>query len=343
MGQGRTEQPPSPGDRPSALQPGRARLIALVRSAAVATPMAAGAGTGHLGPGLACSFGAYLTLAAFSSLTSRPPLTDLLSGGVLLSLAAAAGAAAADEAAAVVAGAALVATLQGLLDVAGGPLRMAAAMSALAFLLAGVNLAQGVPWWVYAGQFAAGTLWQALVVTATGRRFTGPGPLTSLRRTCQRLRSGAPFAATLAFTGALATGTAWQIPLSHAVWLASSALRVAKPAAQATHARAKARVLGTLGGGAVAALLLTPRVPALLLALLVAVTIWFIQLVTAARYGWWTFCLTIVALLFGMQHGEGDWALAATRIALTLGGVALALAVLAAGRRLTAVVRGRAG
>ncbi|MFG2195206.1 FUSC family protein [Streptomyces sp. NPDC048639] len=325
------------------LPPAGAPLIALLRAAAVAAPMAAGAGTGHLGPGLACSFGAYLTLAAFSSLASRPPVTDLLAGGALLSLAGAAGAAAAHAPAAVVAGAALIAALQGLLDVAGGPLRMAAAMSALAFLLAGVNLAQGAPWWAYAGQFAAGTLWQALVIASTGRTVTGPGPVTSLRRTRERLRDGAPFAATLASIGALATGTAWLIPLSHAVWLASSALRVAKPAPEASHSRAKARVLGTLGGGTIAALLLTPRIPALLLALLAAVTIWVMQLVTAARYGWWTLCLTIVALLFGMEHGAGDWELAAERVALTLGGVAIALAVPAALSRLVAAARARTG
>ncbi|MEU6082260.1 FUSC family protein [Streptomyces sp. NPDC047108] len=343
MSRSRTERPPAPRDRPSAVPPGRARLIALVRSAAVAAPMAVGAGTGHLGPGLACSFGAYLTLAAFSSLTSRPPVADLLAGGVLLSLAAAAGAASAGIAAAVVAGAALAAALQGVSEVAGGPLRMAAAMAVLAFLLAGVDLAQGVSWWAYAAQFAAGTLWQALVITATGRTVTGPGPAASLRRTRGRLRDATPFAATLACTGALATGTAWLIPLSHAVWLASSALRVAKPSREAVHTRAKDRVLGTLGGGVIAALLLTPRVPVLLLALVVAVTLCAMQLVTAARYGWWTLCLTVVALVFGMEHGMGDWELAAERIALTVGGVALALVMLAAGGRLTAAVRRRTG
>ncbi|MFD7609331.1 FUSC family protein [Streptomyces sp. NPDC059828] len=296
------------------------RLTALARAVAVMTPLALGLGTGRMTWGAACSFGAYLLLAAFCALRERPRGSVMLWGCAYLSVAAAAGAAAADEPLGLVAGATVLAGLQGMFETGGGPLRMIAAMAALSFLLAGVNLAQGVPWWEYAAAFAMGTLWQTAVIAATGTP-TGPAP----RRAVRLRREGVPYAGLLAVIGAVGTATAWFIPSPHAVWLTTSALRVAKPEPSAFHARVRARVLGTLGGGVLAAVLLTPALPDLLLVASAAVAVFAMQLVGPARYGWWTLCLTMVALFFGMQHGTGDWELAATRIGLTLCGAALAV------------------
>ncbi|MFD5424368.1 FUSC family protein [Streptomyces sp. NPDC127084] len=299
------------------------QLTAVVRAVAVVTPLALGLGawgTDRMSWGAACSFGAYLVLAAFPSLGEHPRCTVMLWGCLYLSAAAAAGAAAAREPLALVAGAILLAGLQGMFETAGGPLRMIAAMAALSFLLAGVNLASGVPWWEYAAAFAVGTLWQTAVTAATGPA-TGP----AARQAVRLRRRGLPFAGLLAVIGAVGTATAWFIPLSHSVWLTTSALRVAKPQPEEFRLRVRARLQGTISGGVLAAVLLTPVLPNPLLVAGVAVAVFAMQLVGPSRYGWWTLCLTVVSLFFGMQHGTRDWELAATRIGLTIGGAALAV------------------
>ncbi|MEU6221521.1 hypothetical protein ABZ845_29075 [Streptomyces sp. NPDC047022] len=160
--------------------------VAAVRAAAVVVPLAVLAGVGRLDLGAAGSFGAYLMVAAFSSLSSRPHVPVLFAGAVELGVWSAAGALAAPNPWALAAGTAVVASVQGLWEVAGGPLRMASAMSALAFLLASINLSPGTRWWEYAVGFATGALWQAAVIALTGRgpgrrpppvrRVRGPGP-----------------------------------------------------------------------------------------------------------------------------------------------------------------------
>ncbi|MFJ2398107.1 FUSC family protein [Streptomyces sp. NPDC087843] len=227
---------------------------------------------------------------------------------------------------ALLAGTAVMAAVQGLWEVVGGPLRMAAAMSALAFLLAGVNLAAGTRWWEYAGGFAAGALWQGVVI-ATTARASGPSLKACLRGLRARWRDAAPYAGTLAVTGVLGVATAWVLPVSHAVWLATSALRVAKPNTATRRGRAWARVVGTIGGGLLAALLLTPPLTLTERAVVIALTVCAMQLAGAAHYGWWTLCLTVVALSFSMEHGTNDWRLAGIRMSLTVAGAALAVTV----------------
>lgn len=300
--------------------------VAVARATAMVAPFAAGAYTGHLSLGLASSFGAYLMVASFSALDSRPHGTLLVAAAVELGAASAAGALAVPVLAALAAGTAVVAMVQGLWEVAGGPLRMAASMSALAYLLAGINLAPGTRWWEYAAGLAVGALWQGLFIAATAP-VSGPTLTACLSGVRSRTRDGARYAATLAVTGVLGVATASFLPVSHAVWLATTALRVAKPDTAARHGRVKARVLGTIGGGTLAALLLTPPLTQAERAVLVAVTICAMQLAGAAHYGWWTLCLTVVALSFGMEHGSGDWRLAGERMVLTLAGAALALTV----------------
>ncbi|MFB7500819.1 FUSC family protein [Streptomyces sp. NPDC056161] len=288
--------------------------------------------TGRGDLGVAGSFGAYLMVASFSPLDSRPRATVLVAAATGLSVGSAAGAAAVPVLPALVAGTAVVAAVQGVWEVAGGPLRMPAAMSALAFLLAGVNLAVGMPWWQYAAGFAAGALWQGAVIALTAPA-SGPALGESPARVRARSRDGAVYAGTLAVTGVVGVATAWTLAVSHAVWLATSALRVAKPDAPTRHGRARARVVGTLGGGTLTALLLTPPLTLLERALVIALTVCAMQLAGAAHYGWWTLCLTVVALFFGMEHGAEDWRLAGVRMGLTVAGGALALVVCAVAER----------
>ncbi|MEU8585770.1 FUSC family protein [Streptomyces sp. NPDC048664] len=300
--------------------------VAAVRAVAVVVPLTVAAGLGRPAVGAAGSFGAYLMVAAFSSLSGRPRGTVLLVGALGLGLWAAAGALAAALPSALVAGTAVVAALQGLWEVAGGPLRMAASMAALSFLLAEINLAPGVRWWQYAAGFAGGALWQAGVIAVTGPA-SGPTPARCVADLRARAREGAPYATTVVATGVLGVATAWFLPIPHAVWLATSALRVTKPDTVTRHGRARDRVVGTIGGGMIAALLLTPPLTVPQRATIVAVTLCAMHLAGAAHYGWWTLCLTVVALSFDMRHGAGDWQLAAVRMGLTVAGAALALAV----------------
>ncbi|MFJ3234104.1 FUSC family protein [Streptomyces sp. NPDC086787] len=305
-------------------RPGRRRewAVAGARASAVVVPYVVGARVGWAEAGAAGSFGAYLMVASFSSLSGRPRAALLGAAAVGLALASVSGALAVQVLPALVAGTAVVAALQGLWEVAGGPLRMAAAMSALAFLLAGVNLGAGLRWWEYAAGFAAGALWQGAVIAVTAPT---PDPAVPWALT----RDGGPYAATLAVTGVLGVATAWFLPVSHAVWLATTALRVAKPDTATRHGRARARVLGTIAGGALAALLLTPPLTPAARAAVIAVMLFAMQLAGAAHYGWWTLCLTVVALSFGMEYGAGDWRLAGVRMGLTVAGAVLALVVCA--------------
>lgn len=303
------------------------RWVAVVRAIAIVTPLGVAASAGHTTAGLTVSFGSYLMFGAFSPLAGRSRGTLLAAGATALIVAGVAGAFAAPRLPLLLAGAIVLAALQGLFEMAGGPLRMTAAMSVLAFLLAGVNLAQGVAWSQYAILLAAGVLWQGMIITVTGTR-TGPSLRQCLRTVRRQSATGLPYAATLALTGGLGVATAGLIPVSHAVWLASSALRVAKPEPPKLKSRVRARILGTIGGGVLAAIVLTPPAPVALLALIIAVTVWAMQMIGPTRYGWWTLCLTVVALTFSMQHGTGDWQLAAIRITLTLAGAALAYLII---------------
>lgn len=199
-------------------------------------------------------------------------------------------------------------------------------MSALAFLLAGINLAAAIQWWEYAAGFAAGALWQGVVIAGTAPA-SGPSLRACLTDLRVRWREGARYASTLAATGVLGVATAWILPVPHAVWLATSALRVAKPDTATLRRRALSRVVGTIGGGMTAALLLTPPLTLAERAVVIALTVCAMQLAGAAHYGWWTLCLTIVALFFTKEHGTDDWRLAGVRMSLTVAGAALALAV----------------
>ncbi|GAA3817800.1 hypothetical protein GCM10022206_65200 [Streptomyces chiangmaiensis] len=60
---------------------------------------------------------------------------------------------------------------------------------------------------------------------------------------------------------------------------------------------------------------------------MIALTVCAMQLAGAAHYGWWSLCLTVVALFFGMEHDADDWRLAGVRLGLTVAGAALALIV----------------
>jgi hypothetical protein len=220
----------------------------------------------------------------------------------------------------------LFAVVQAVFEHGGGPLRMAAAMTALAYLLAGVNLAHGMSWIGYLGLFATGTVWQAGVIAITGFA-AGPATRPYVRQVFTSLRTATPFAVVLGLLGLIATSLVIVIDVSHAVWLTSSALRVAKPDIAVMRRRTKNRIAGTLAGGALAALILTPRLPDWSILALIGAAVLVMQFVTAARYGWWTMLLTIVALCFSMTHGNEDWKLAVTRAALTLAGVFLALLI----------------
>lgn len=315
-----------------AASPRARRRTAAWRSLAVVTPLAAGLAFRHQDVGLAGAFGAYLVLASFSSLDTRPAGPVVLFAVVCLGTAATAGAAAAPVPAALTAGTAVVAAAQALGEIAGGPLRMTAAMSALAFLLAGANLAADTSWWLYAASFVLGTWWQSMVLLVSGPP-SGPALgecLTALRR---RARGATRYAATLVALGTAGAATASALPLGHAQWLTTTALRVAKPDTALLVGRARARIAGTLGGGGAAALLLMPRLPSVVLVTVVAVVVFAMQLVGGARYGWWSLCLTVVALVFTMEHGTADRRLTVERMVLTVAGAALALVTCALAAR----------
>jgi Fusaric acid resistance protein-like len=281
--------------------------------------------------GAMVSFGAYLTMVSYSQLDDRPRSSVIGAGIVALSLSAMAGANSAHRPIMIILGGTAFAVLQGLFEVIGGPLRMAAAMSVLSFLIAGPLVTRSVTPAQYSMLFALGAIGQGAVTALTGS-VGGRDLRDYIHEIFGKLATARVFAAKMWIVAFITTLTAVFWPEPNAVWLASSALRVAKPDVAVLHRRTADRVLGTLGGGTVAAIAFTPALPPWFVVALVAVTIFAMQLLTASRYGWWTLCLTIVALSFVGIHGPQGWDVAGIRFGLTIAGAAVTLCVLHVGK-----------
>jgi uncharacterized membrane protein YccC len=112
------------------------------------------------------------------------------------------------------------------------------------------------------------------------------------------------FIARMATLGAAGGAIAASLPLPHAAWLLTAALRVMKPSQAETRLRLRHRFIGTAAGAFVSAGLLGWPLPPLLYAGILGVMLTVMQLVGARRYSVWTFCLTVIALDFGQRSHE---------------------------------------
>ena len=195
----------------------------------VAVPLAVGFATGHSVAGGIGALGAYLWTA--SHITDKRPI-GLPIGVVtilLLGLAGATGALGGRYLWFLVLMVVLWATAQAVTDVAGGPLRVPVALSALCMLLSAIG----------GGHTITGSLWQGLLTLGGAAWITGtelvrhppwrsPGPVASVG--FQALGPAWPkargFALLLVIPTALVAGIAGTFQIAHGAWTATTVLRV---------------------------------------------------------------------------------------------------------------------
>jgi hypothetical protein len=307
-------------------------LRAIVGSTAtacvVAVPLVIGISAGHDAAGTIATLGAYLW--TIGHLTVERPIggrVSVVTAG-LLGVAGATGAVAGAHLWLLVVLVVVWAAAQAVADTAATVLRVPVAMAALGFLLSAMIGEGGVrsAWWQGA-LFLAGAAWAALWQLARHPpwRSTGGSLDLGLAECWAARRRSGRFAVLLAVPTALAAGVAGAFEISHGAWMATTVLRVMRPEASATVARSGRRIVGTSAGALIAAVLLGTERHELTAVIVLVVCLSAMQLVGPARYGIYTFFLTLIALELGSVGQATSWHLALIRVALTLAGAALAV------------------
>jgi hypothetical protein len=302
----------------------------VITACLVAVPLAIGIGTGHDLAGASSALGAYLWTVGNQA--NPRPIGIRVAGGtaLLFGVAGATGALAGRHLWFLVVMALAWATFQAVADTAANALRMPVAMAALCFLLSAIG--SGASW--------HGALWRGLLVLGgaswmvvcemvrhppgrTRRAAGGQFGINDLRAAWPRSRG---YAILLAIPTALSAGVAGLFAISHGAWTATTVLRVLRPDQSTTLARSGRRIVGTAAGALVAALVLAAEPHAVAAVVVLVASVSAMQLVGPARYGYYTFFLTLLALELGSVGEVASWHLALVRVALTLIGAAVAVA-----------------
>lgn len=310
--------------------PWGAGLAALMTSCLVAAPLAVALQLGHARTGAAAALGAYLW--TIGQLKNRHPLAVRVSliSAALLGVAGATGALAGGRLWLLVALCPVWAGGQALADSTRSGFRMPTAMAALCFLLSAMGGGSDPVGAVRQGALVlGGALWMALWEFArygsgaSVRSKSWVSPMKALKEAWARSRS---FVLLLSVPTTLSAAGAGLFQVSHGAWAATTVLRVLRPEASATRARGGRRIAGTVGGALVAAVLLTlePHTWTAVITLVVFLTA--MQLVGPARYGFYTFFLTLVALELGAVDRPSGWQAALVRVGLTCVGTGIAVA-----------------
>ncbi|HEX4220410.1 MAG TPA: FUSC family protein [Acidimicrobiales bacterium] len=294
----------------------------------VAVPLALGFATGHSVAGGVGALGAYLWTA--SHITDKRPvgLPIGVVTALLLGLAGVTGALGGRYLWFLVVMVVLWASAQAVTDVAGGPLRVPVALSALCMLLSAID----------GGHTITGALWQGLLTLGGAAWITGtdlvrhppwrsPRPAATMGFKALRPAwpEGRRFALLLVIPTALVAGIAGTFQISHGAWMATTVLRVLRPDRASTVTRSKQRAVGTVVGAILAAVLLAAAPAAVTAVAVVVVAVTAMQLVGPRRYGWYTFFLTLIALQLSSIGHPRDWGIALIRAVLTLVGTAVAV------------------
>jgi Fusaric acid resistance protein-like len=277
--------------------------------------------------GFTASFGAYLVAITHPSLPVQGGAQRLATTVLMLSFGAVAGAASATRVWVFVP-LAVCATWQAWTELADSGLRLPAAMSVLALLLSAGNVSPDVAAVTYGAAFASGAVWQGLVQCIAASTSSTPTALLAVESAVlpSSMAAAPRFIGTMAALGFVGGAIAASLPVPHAGWLLTAALRVMKPTQAQTLLRLKQRLTGTIAGAVFAAGLLCWPLPALLHAGTLSIMLALMQLVGAKRYAVWTFCLTVIALdLNSIRPQEIGWRLGEERILLTIGGLVLAI------------------
>jgi hypothetical protein len=302
----------------------------VVTACLVAAPLALGMGVGHDAAGAAATLGAYLWTVGH--LTVGRPIGVRVSAvtAVLLGVAGLTGALAGGHLWLLVVLTVVWAACQAVAEIAATPLRMPVAMSALCFLLSAIGGAVSPPAALWRGLLVlGGATWAALCELARNPPWRSPGEgsrdigLAELWAARARARH---FALLLSVPTALSAGIVGLSRISHGAWMATTVLRVMRPEPSVTLARSGRRIAGTSAGALIAAVLLGTERRSLTAVIVVVVCVSGMQLVGPARYGIYTFFLTLLALELVSVDQAASWHLAVVRILLTLAGVAVAVA-----------------
>jgi hypothetical protein len=295
----------------------------------VAGPLAVGIGAGHNAAGAAATLGAYLWTVGH--LTLGRPIGIRVSAVtvVLLGVAGVTGALAGRHLWLLVVLTVIWATCQAVAETAATALRMPVAMSALCFLLSAIGGGASPLGALWRGLLVlGGAAWAAVWELARNPPWRSPGEGSRNAGLAQlwaaRVRSRG-FALLLSAPAALSAGIAGLLEISHGAWMATTVLRVMRPEASVTLARSGRRIVGTSAGALIAAVLLGTERHELTAVIVVVVCLSAMQLVGPARYGFYTFFLTLLALELVSVGHAASWHLALVRVALTLAGVAVAL------------------
>jgi len=301
-------------------------LTAAVLACGATLPAAIGVCLGHEDVGFVASFGAYLVTITHADLPIEGRAPRLASTIFMLSVGAIVGASAGHRVWIFLPLAAICASWQAWTEIADTPLRFPAAIAVLTLLVSTANDPSRISVATYGAAFVGGAIWQGLVQYIAARPSDmPPASLASdLEALIFSLAGARRFIATMATLGAAGGAIVSSLTLPHAAWLLTTALRVMKPSQAETRLRLKHRLMGTSAGALVSAGLLGREIPPLLYAGLFGLMLTAMQLVGARRYAVWTFCLTVIALDLGQRTHEVGWQVAAYRLLLTIGGLALA-------------------
>jgi hypothetical protein len=289
-------------------------------------PATLGVCLGRESLGFIASSGAYLVTIAHADLPIKGRVQRLATTILMLCVGAIAGASAGQRVWVFLPVAAFGASWQAWTEIANTALRFPAAIAVLALLLSTGNVSPDLSVATYGAAFTGGAVWQGLIQYVAAHPSDKPsatlaGDIDALMSSVTAARR---FIATMAMLGVAGGTIAASLPLPHAAWLLTAALRVMKPSQAETLHRLKHRFIGTAGGAIVSAGLLGWQLPPLLYAGILGLMLTVMQLIGARHYAVWTFCLTVIALDLGQRSHEIGWHAAGDRILLTIGGLALA-------------------
>lgn len=274
--------------------------------------------------GLLMSFGGYLLVVSFPKLPEKKSLFVLLQGACIISLFASIGVSTTLGSLLFFLFSAISAYLQGYSEIRATYLRLPIALGVLAYFLSiGQIPTQGALF--YALAFSVGTFWGVIInYIMLPREINTPSTAKAEMRhpTAQR------FSIAIVLVALIGSAIATIIPSLHPCWLPAAGLRVMKTERTATWIRLKQRGAGTLLGAAVGGLILGLYHNPWLHISLVGLLLFAMLMIGAKRYGYWTFCLTAIALTFNLAPNAGPITLALDRSMLTILALIIVIAML---------------
>jgi hypothetical protein len=218
---------------------------AAVLACGATLPAALGTCLGYESVGFTASFGAYLVTITHADLPTKGRAQRLATTILMLCAGAILGASAGQSVWIFLPLAAAGASWQAWTEIADSGFRLPAAMAVLALLVSAGNVSPDLLVATSGAAFAGGAGWQGLVQYVAARPSDMP-PVTlasDFEALISSVTAARRFMATMATLGVAGAATAAALPLPHAAWLLTTALRVMKPLQAVTRLRLKHRLV----------------------------------------------------------------------------------------------------